>query len=50
MFKQRKQFEFFTTPGRVSLGLLTLGIAVTAWGGPEPVAPGNETAPVWINN
>ena len=50
MFKQRKQFEFFTTPGRVSLGLLTLGIAVTAWGRPEPVAPGNETAPVWINN
>jgi len=52
MFKQRKPFDFFTAPGRISLGLLTLGIAVTAWGGPKPVAPtpGNETAPVWINN
>ena len=52
MFKQRKPFDFFTAPGRISIGLLTLGIAVKAWGGPEPVAPapGNETAPVWINN
>ena len=52
MFKQRKPLDFFTAPGRISLGLLTLGIAVTAWGGPEPVAPatGIETEPVWINN
>jgi hypothetical protein len=52
MFKQRKPFNFFTAPGRITFGLLTLGLAVTAWAVPEPVAPepGNETAPVWINN
>ena len=52
MFKQRKLSDLFTALGRVSLGLLTLGIVVSAWGGPDPVAPepGNETAPVWINN
>ena len=27
-----------------------MALAATAWGGPEPVALGNETAPVWINN
>jgi hypothetical protein len=52
MFNQRKPFNFFTAPGRIVFSLLTLGLAVTAWGVPEPVAPapGSETAEVWINN
>ena len=51
MFNQRKPFNFFTAPGRIVFSLLTLGLAVTAWGAPEPVAPapGSETVPVWIN-
>ena len=51
MFNQRKPFDSFTAPGRITFSLLTLGLVVTAWGQPEPVAPtpGNETAPVWIN-
>ena len=51
MFKQRKPFDSFTVSGGITFGLLTFGMAVAAWGVPEPVAPnpGNETAPVWIN-
>ena len=51
MFKQRKPFDSFTVPGSINFRLLTLGLAFTAWGVPEPVAqtPDNETAPVWIN-
>ncbi|SVD42608.1 uncharacterized protein METZ01_LOCUS395462, partial [marine metagenome] len=51
MFKQRKPFDSFTVPGSINFRLLTLGLAFTAWGVPEPVAQtsDNETAPVWIN-